>query len=61
MALVYAWSGDHEAAIQQLASVVGVPNGPTFGDLKLNPRWDDLRAHPRFEQMIAEAAKAISF
>jgi tetratricopeptide (TPR) repeat protein len=61
MALVYAWSGEHEAAIQQLASVVGVPNGPTFGELKLSSRWDNLRADPRFDQIIAEAEKPIEF
>ncbi len=61
MALVYAWGGETEPAIQQLASVVRLPCGPTFGELKLNPRWDDLRADPRFEQIIAEAGKPISF
>ena len=61
MALVYAWSGEHEAAMQQLASVVRLPCGPTFGELKLNPRWDDLRADPRFEQIIADAEKPIAF
>jgi tetratricopeptide (TPR) repeat protein len=61
LALVYAWSGESEAAIQQLASVVRLPYGPTFGDLKLNPRWDDLRANPRFEQILADAEKPIPF
>jgi serine/threonine protein kinase/thioredoxin-like negative regulator of GroEL len=61
LALVYAWSGEQDAAIQQLASVARLPNGPTFGDLKLNPRWDDLRGDPRFEQIIADAEKAIPF
>lgn len=60
MALVYAWSGEHEAAIQQLASVVRLPNGPTFGDLKLNGCWDDFRSDPRFEEIIADAARPIS-
>ena len=61
LALVYAWGGEHEAAMEQLASVVRLPCGPTFGELKLNPRWDDLRADPRFDQIIAEAEKPISF
>jgi serine/threonine protein kinase/tetratricopeptide (TPR) repeat protein len=60
MALVYAWNGDHEAAIQQLASVIALPHGPTFGDLKLNSRWDDLRAKPRFAQLVEEAARPIN-
>jgi tetratricopeptide (TPR) repeat protein/tRNA A-37 threonylcarbamoyl transferase component Bud32 len=61
LALVYAWSGEHDAAIRQLASVVRLPYGPTLGDLKLNLRWDDLRKDPRFEQLIADAGKPISF
>ncbi len=61
MALVYAWAGEHDAAMQQLATVVRLPHGPTFGELKLNPRWDDFRGDQQFEQLIAEAAKPITF
>jgi len=40
LAIVYMWTGEREAAIQQLEEVAKVPGGPTFGDLKLNPVWD---------------------
>ena len=61
MALVYAWSGESAKAIQQLGGVVRQAYGPTFGDLKLNPRWDDLRGESGFQRIAAEAAEPISF
>jgi serine/threonine-protein kinase len=60
LALVYAWAGDRERAIEQLSAIVKVPNGPTSGELKLDPIWDSLRDDPRFEQLMAEATKPIS-
>lgn len=52
LALVHAWSGDHERALEHLATLAKVPGGPSYGDLKLNPRWDSLRAEPRFATII---------
>ncbi len=57
LAVVYAWSGERDAALQQLASLVKLPAGPTAGDLKLNPVWDDLRTDPRFDKIVAAAAE----
>ena len=60
MALVYAWTGERDAALAQLEKIVRLPGyTPTYGDLLLNPCWDDLRGDPRFEKIIA-AAKAAS-
>ena len=56
LAIVYMWTGERDAAIQQLEEVVKVPGGPTFGDLKLNPVWDDLRNDPRFGKIVADAS-----
>jgi hypothetical protein len=50
LALVYAWTGEHGAALEQLQRVATIPNGPTYGDLYLNPCWDSLRRDPRFEK-----------
>ena len=52
LALVYAWSGERDLAIEQLSALARIPAGPSYGDLKLNPKWDDLRGDPRFEQMV---------
>jgi TolB-like protein/Flp pilus assembly protein TadD/predicted Ser/Thr protein kinase len=59
LALVYAWTGERDRALEQLSTVVRVPDGPTYGELKLSPTWDDLRDHPRFEQLMTEAAKPV--
>lgn len=59
LALVYAWTGERNRALDQLEIVATIPNGPTYGDLLLNPCWDDLRGDKRFDKIIA-AAKAAS-
>jgi TolB-like protein/predicted Zn-dependent protease len=59
LALVYAWTGEHERALEQLEIVAAIPAGPTYGDLLLNPCWDDLRRDKRFDKIVA-AAKAAS-
>jgi serine/threonine protein kinase/TolB-like protein/Tfp pilus assembly protein PilF len=59
LALVYAWTGERDRALEQLEIVATIPTGPSYGDLKFNPCWDDLRGDPRFEKIVA-AAKAAS-
>ena len=43
--------GEKDSAIQQLESLVGVPNGPTPGILRVEPAWDSLRDDPRFKKL----------
>ena len=52
LAMTYAWVGDVDAAIDQLAFLATIPNGPAFGALKYDPVWDPLRADPRFTAMV---------
>jgi tetratricopeptide (TPR) repeat protein len=60
LAVVYAWTGERDRALEQLEIVATLPGyGPTYGDLLLNPCWDDLRGDPRFDKIVA-AAKAAS-
>jgi tetratricopeptide (TPR) repeat protein len=58
-AITYIWTGDRDAAFQQLAGVAKRPGGPSVGDLKLNPVWDDLRSDPRFNKIMADAAEPL--
>ncbi len=58
-ALVYAWCGERDVALKQLASLARLPSGPDPGDLKFNPAWDVLRGDPRFEEVIAAASALI--
>jgi tetratricopeptide (TPR) repeat protein len=64
LALVYAWTGERDRALEQLekvATIPGVLGGfvVTYGDLRFNPCWDDLRGDKRFDKIVA-AAKAAS-
>src|SRR6266496_3655525 len=60
LALVYAWTGERDRALEQLEIVATLPGyGPTYGDLLLNPCWDSLRGDKRFDKIVA-AAKAAS-
>jgi TolB-like protein/thioredoxin-like negative regulator of GroEL len=59
LALVYAWTGERDRALEQLEIVTKIPAGPTYGDLRFNPCWDDLRGDKRFDKIVA-AAKAAS-
>jgi tetratricopeptide (TPR) repeat protein len=59
LALVYAWTGERDRALEQLEIVATIPAGPTYGDLRFNPCWDFLRGDKRFDKIVA-AAKAAS-
>jgi len=49
-------AGEKDLAIQQLAISAQNATGVSYGDLKLNPRWDPLRGAPRFEKIVASLA-----
>jgi serine/threonine protein kinase len=64
LALVYAWTGERDHALEQLEKVATIPgvlggSVPTYGDLRFNPCWDSLRGDKRFDKIVA-AAKAAS-
>jgi TolB-like protein len=63
LALVYAWTGERDLAVEQLEKVATLPGAmgtvPTYGDLRFNPCWDELRGDKRFDKIVA-AAKAAS-
>jgi serine/threonine protein kinase/thioredoxin-like negative regulator of GroEL len=59
LALVYAWTGERDRALEQLEIIAKIPAGPTYGDLCFNPCWDSLRGDKRFDKIVA-AAKAAS-
>ena len=56
LAMIYAWTGDTDAALEQLALSARLPRGVTYGGLKLDPQWDSLRGDPRFEKIVASLA-----
>lgn len=53
LAIIYAWVGENDLALEQLARSAQTPNGVTYGGLKLDSEWDSLRGDPRFEKIVA--------
>ncbi len=56
LAAIYAQVGERDFALEQLATLIEVPNGPTPGTLRAEPEWDALRGDPRFEKIVASLA-----
>ena len=57
LAVIYAWTGDKDRAIERLAEGTKLPGSHiTYGHLRLNPLWDPLRDDPRFEAIVSSLA-----
>jgi hypothetical protein len=56
LALVYAWTGEKDRAIERLDEAAKLPSYLSYGRLVLRPRWNSLRGDPRFEKIIASLA-----
>ena len=57
LAMIYAWTGDKDRAIERLAEAAYLPGSHvTYGYLRLHPLWDPLRGDPRFEAIVASLA-----
>ena len=56
LAVIYAWTGEKDLALQQLDVVCRVPGETSYGELRLHPYWDPLRDDPRFAELVAELA-----
>jgi TolB-like protein len=53
LAVIYAWTGQKDRAIQQLADTTTLPGSHiSYGYLKLHPLWDPLRSDPRFQAIV---------
>jgi TolB-like protein/Flp pilus assembly protein TadD/tRNA A-37 threonylcarbamoyl transferase component Bud32 len=57
LAVIYAWTGDKDRAIERLAEAAELPGSRlSYGHLRLNPMWDPLRGDSRFEAIVASLA-----
>jgi TolB-like protein/class 3 adenylate cyclase/Tfp pilus assembly protein PilF len=56
LALIYAWTGDKESALKWLEKAVKLPGFLSYGQLRLDSKWDPLRGDPRFEKIVASLA-----
>jgi TolB-like protein/cytochrome c-type biogenesis protein CcmH/NrfG len=55
-AVICAWTGERDEAIQQLKILAKLPAGVSYGEIRLDPFWDPLRGDPRFEKIVASLA-----
>ena len=62
LAIVYAWTGQGDKALELLNMLAGRPAidatvyQPTYGTLRLDPVWDPLRGDPRFTAVLERLA-----
>jgi len=56
LAVIYAWTGEKDLALKQLAEAAQLPTSLNYGWLRLHPDWDTLRNDPRFEKIVASLA-----
>ena len=56
LAVIYAWTGEKDLALEQLSVAARIPSHLSYGHLRLHPYWDPLRGDPRFEKIVASLA-----
>jgi serine/threonine-protein kinase len=56
LAVIYAWTGENQLALEQLAKVALVPSDVNYGYLRLHRLWDPLRDEPGFQKIVASLA-----
>jgi serine/threonine-protein kinase len=56
LAMIAAWAGNNDLAVEQLTIAIRLPGSLSYGQLKLDPSWDPLRGDPRFEQIVNSLA-----
>ena len=60
LAMIYAWTGEKDLALEQLEISAQIPGGVMYGELKLYPQWDSLRGDLRFEKILASLAPPLT-
>jgi TolB-like protein len=55
-AVICAWTGESDQAIEQLETLAKIPAGVSYGEITLDPFWDPLRGDPRFEKIVNSLA-----
>ena len=55
-AVICAWVGERDLAIEQLQASARLPAGVSYAEIRLDPHWDPLRGDSRFEKIVASPA-----
>ena len=53
LAEIYVRCGKHEAAIDQIETLLSIPSDISAGRLRVDPTWNPLRENPRFRRLSA--------
>ena len=56
LAIVYAWGGEKERALEELSRLTKIPSDVNYGLLRLDPTWDSLQDDPGFQEIVASLA-----
>ncbi len=54
LAQVYAWTGDKDRALAEVARLLRTPFGLNVNTIRIEPLWLPLRGEPRFEALLAD-------
>ena len=57
LAMIHAWLGDANKALDELEILARIPNGVHFGQLKYDPAWDAVRGDPRFTRPFLDVLR----
>jgi tetratricopeptide (TPR) repeat protein len=57
LGLIYALSGETDAAVGQLETAAKIPGYLNYGQLWLDPLWDPIRNDERFQKIAASLAR----
>ena len=54
LASIYTFVGEENAAIDQIAYLLSIPNHLNVRLFRMEPRWDSLRNNPRFQKLLSQ-------
>jgi TolB-like protein/class 3 adenylate cyclase/Tfp pilus assembly protein PilF len=60
LAAVYAWTGEKQAALDQLEVALQMPCPISQGELRLHPYWDPLRGDAYFDKLVAQSGTPVA-
>ncbi len=56
LAVIYAWTGEKDKALEALRQVASLPSYLSYGQLLLHPSWAPLRGEEGFKKIVASLA-----
>jgi hypothetical protein len=57
LAVIHTMTGDYEAAIDCIESILSIPSWLSVALLQLDPRWKPLHNHPRLQNLLKKYSR----